>query len=140
MSRLAAEFRKHAAAEPGVLDEAILALVASHLHMRDGVEPQARRVAARDAAIEQLDAIGNLGKHRLDLVVEQFEPGDLGVAQVDDHVGALGRRDARLTQGVTQRALGLARLRRFILATSPHLYSRTLRRASAPATTDYLPR
>ena len=45
----------HDAAEAGVLHEAVDALVAPHHHMRDHVDPQPRRLALADAAIEQVD-------------------------------------------------------------------------------------
>jgi len=51
---------QHLAAEAGVLHETIEPLVASHRNMRDDVDPQPRRVALADAAIEQVDAIRNL--------------------------------------------------------------------------------
>ena len=48
-------FGDHDAAEAGVLHEAVDALVAAHHHMGDDVDPQPRRVALADAAIEQID-------------------------------------------------------------------------------------
>ena len=70
--------------------------------MRDHVDPQPRRVAATDAAVEQLDLGRDFGKQRIERLVEEFETRDLGVAQIDDDAGALGRLDARLAHGLFQ--------------------------------------
>ena len=77
--------------------------------MGDDVDPQPRHVAAADAAVEQLDVGGNVLEQRIERLVEQFEPRQLGVAQIDDDAGTLGRLDARLAHGVLQR-FGLAAL------------------------------
>ena len=45
---------------------------------------------------------GDFGKHRIERLVEELEPGDLGVVQIDDHAGALGGIDARLAQRVLE--------------------------------------
>ena len=85
-----------AAADPGVVQEAVQALVAAHGDMGDGVDPQPRRVAAAQAAVEQIDLRRNFGEQRIERFVQQFEARHLGVAQIDDDAGALGRLDARL--------------------------------------------
>ena len=51
-------FRKHRAAITRVLHETILPLVATHLDMRDNVDPQTRNVALAHAAIEQVHVVG----------------------------------------------------------------------------------
>ena len=55
---------------------------------------------------------GTSANTRLERVVEQFEPRGFGVAQVDDHAGALGRLDARLAHRGLQ-PVGLGPLRSF---------------------------
>jgi hypothetical protein len=49
-------------AEAGILHEAIDALVAPHHDMGHYIDPQPRRLALADAAIEQVDLIRNLRK------------------------------------------------------------------------------
>ena len=95
-------FRDHDAAEAGVLHKAIDALVAAHRDMRHHVDPQPRVFALADAAIEQVDALGNLFEQRIQRLVQDFQPGHLGVAQVDHDAGAIRRLDPRLPQGVAQ--------------------------------------
>ncbi len=95
-------FGDHDAAETGILHEAIDALVASHHHMGDHIDPQPRRFALADAAIEQIDRIRNLREQRVERLVENFEPGHFGIAQVDDDAGAIGGLDPRLPQGIAQ--------------------------------------
>ena len=65
--------------------------------MGDGVDPQPRRVAAADAAVEKLDLRRDFGEQRIERLVEQFEPRELGVAQIDD--------DARCARPTSMRAL-----------------------------------
>ncbi len=95
-------FGEHDAAETGVLHEAIDPLVASHQHMRDHVDPQPRRIALADAAIEQIDLVGDLPEQRIERLVENFEPRHFGVAQIDHDAGAIGGLDPRLPQRVAQ--------------------------------------
>ncbi len=95
-------FREHDAAVAGVLHEAIDALVAAHQHVGDDVDPQPRGLALADAAIEQVDTIRHLREQRIERLVEDFQPRDFGIAQVDHHAGAVGRLDARLAQGIAQ--------------------------------------
>src|SRR5229473_7499878 len=83
-------FGDHDAAEPGILDKTVDALVASHHDMRNHVDPKPRRVALADAAIEQIDLFRNLREQRVERLVQNFEPGHLGVTQVDDDAGAIG--------------------------------------------------
>jgi hypothetical protein len=52
------------------------------------VDPQPRALALADAAIEQIDGIGNLRKQRIERLVQNLEPGDFGIAEVDDDAGA----------------------------------------------------
>ena len=95
-------FGDHDAAETGVLHEAIDPLVASHHHMGHHIDPQPRRVALADAAIEQIDLFGDLREQRIERLVENFEPRHFGIAQVDDDAGAIGRLDPRLAQRIAQ--------------------------------------
>ena len=90
------------AAEPGILHEAVDALVASHQHMGDHVDPQPRRIALADAAIEQIDLIRNLREQRVERIVQNFQPRHFGVAQVDDDPGAISGLDPRLPQRIAQ--------------------------------------
>ena len=71
--------------------------------MGDDVDPQPRRIALADAAIEQVDLFGNLREQGLERVVEDFEPGHFGVAQIDHHAGAVGGLDPRLPQASRSR-------------------------------------
>ena len=70
--------------------------------MRDHVDPQPRRFALADAAIEQIDLLGDLREQRIERLVENFEPRHFGVAQVDDDAGAVGGLDPRLPQRIAQ--------------------------------------
>jgi hypothetical protein len=90
------------AAEAGVLHEAIDALVAPHHNMRHHVDPQPRRLALTDAAIEQVDPFRDLRKQRIERLVHDLEPRHLGIAQLDDDAGAVGGLDPGLTQRVAQ--------------------------------------
>src|SRR4029078_2684450 len=51
---------KHDTAIAGILHETIDALVAPHHHMRYHVDPESRRLALADAAVEQVDLLGHL--------------------------------------------------------------------------------
>src|SRR5581483_5380334 len=95
-------FRKHLAAVAGVLHEAIDALVAAHYHMRDDVDPQPRRDTLADTAIEQVYIVRHLPEQGIERLVQNLEPRHLGVAQIDDHAGAIRRLDPGLTQCVAQ--------------------------------------
>ena len=93
---------EHDAAEAGVLHEAVDALVAAHHHMRDHVDPQPRRFALADAAIEQVDLLRDLRKQRIERLVQNLEPRDFRIAQFDDDAGAIGGLDPRLAQRIAQ--------------------------------------
>ena len=107
----------HDAAEARVLREAIDALVAAHRNMRHRVDPQPRRLAPADAAIEQVDLARDLVEYGIERLVQQLEAGDLGIVQVDDDGGALGVIDARLAQRIAQALRGLVRRGRFDIPT-----------------------
>jgi hypothetical protein len=51
--------------------------------MGDGIDPQPPRLAAADAAIEQIDLFGDFLEQRVERLVQELEPGDLGVVQVE---------------------------------------------------------
>ena len=113
-------------AEAAVVKKAIATLVASHGDMGDRVDPQARRLAAADAAIEQIDLARNFSKQRIERFVQELKARHFGIAQIDDDAGALGRLDARLMDRVLQQAIGVAggfRRRVGLAFTSPHLPS-----------------
>ena len=93
---------EHDAAETSILHETIDALVAPHQDVGYHVDPQPRRLALADAAIEQIDGIGNLCEQRIESLVQNFEPGDFGIAQVDHHTGTIGRFDPRLSERIAQ--------------------------------------
>ncbi len=95
-------FGDHDAAEAGILHEAVDALVASHHDMGDDIDPQPRRFALADAAIEQVDLFRDLREQRVERLVENFQPRHLGVAQVDDDAGAIGGLDPRLPERIAQ--------------------------------------
>jgi hypothetical protein len=92
----------HDTAKARVLHEAIDALVAAHQHMRHHINPQPRRIALADAAIEQVDPIRHLREQRVERLVQNFEPGDFSIAQIDDDTGAIRGLDPRLAQGIAQ--------------------------------------
>ena len=98
------EFGEHDAAMPRVLHEAIGALVAPHHDVRDHIDPEPRRIAPADAAVEQIDVVGNLGKQRIERLGENLQPRDFGITQVDHHAGTVRCLDAGLTQGIAQPA------------------------------------
>src|SRR5262245_35017135 len=77
--------------------------------MGDGIDPQPRRLAPADAAIEQIDLFGDFLEQRVERLVQDLEPGDLGVVQVDDDAAALGLLDARLAQRILEPLRRLAR-------------------------------
>ena len=100
---------EHDAAEAGVLHETVDALVASHQHVRDHVDPQPRRFALADAAIEQVDLIRNLREQRIERLVQDLKPRHFGIAQINDDAGAISGLDPRLPQRIAQpRRTGLA--------------------------------
>ena len=70
--------------------------------MRHHVDPQPRRFALADAAIEQVDLFGDLREQRIERLVQNLEPRDFGVAQFDDDAGAIGGLDPRLAQRIAQ--------------------------------------
>ena len=104
-------FGEHDAAEAGVLHEAVDALVAPHQDMRDDVDPQPRRFALADAAIEQVDLLGHLREQRIERLVQDFQTRDFGIAQFDDDAGAIGGLDPRLAQAHRAAASAAARWR-----------------------------
>ena len=120
-------FGEHRAAVTRVLDETVLPLVAAHLDMGDDVDPQPRRVTPADAAVEQVDVGRDFGEHRIERLVEQFEAGNVGVAQIDDDAGALGCFDARLAHGFLQRLRRPGRFRLGFLASKHDLNFTTAR-------------
>jgi hypothetical protein len=104
--------------------------------VRDGVDPQPRRLAPADAAVEQIDFLGDFLEQRVERLVEDFEPRHLRVVQVDDDGAALGLIDARLAQRVAQPLRRLVRLGSFGGATFTTPHGRNLssdrRKAKAP--------
>ena len=92
----------HDAAETRVLRKTIDALVAAHRNMRDRIDPQPRRVALADAAIEQIYASRNFLEQRIERFIENLKPGDFSVAQVDNDAGAIRGFNPGLAQGVAQ--------------------------------------
>src|SRR5689334_3539343 len=95
-------FGKHDAAVAGVLHKAVGALVASHQHMRHHIDPESRRFALADAALEQIDPLRHLREQGIKGFVEELEPGDFGVAQIDHDAGAVSRLDPRLVERIAQ--------------------------------------
>jgi hypothetical protein len=94
--------RQHDAAEAGILHEAVQPLVTPHHHMSNGVDPQPRRLALADAAIEQVDLLRHLREQGIERVAKNLQARHLGVAQIDHDPGAVGGLDARLAQCVAQ--------------------------------------
>ncbi len=95
-------FGDHDATKARVLHETIDPLVASHHDMGHHIDPQPRRLALADAAIEQIDLIRNLRKQGVERVVENFEAGDFGIAQIDHDTGAIGSLYTRPPQRIAQ--------------------------------------
>ncbi len=122
MSGISCELREHMPADAAVVQEAVAALVAAHGDMRHRVDPQPRRLAATDAAIEQIDVGRNFREQRIERLVQQLEPRHFGVAQVDDNAGALGGLDARLVHRLVAAATAARRLCRRVgfPLTTPH--------------------
>ena len=102
MIRHVVRFRNQDAAETGVLHEAISALVTAHHNVGDDIDPQPGRFALADATVEQIDAVRNLRKQRIQRFAQNFEPGDFRIAQVDDDAGTIGSLDARLAERIAQ--------------------------------------
>ena len=67
------------------------------------VDPQPWSFAARQAAVKQIDVRRNIGKDRIEGIVQNLQPRPLGVAQIDDHTRTFGRLDTRLVYSVFQR-------------------------------------
>ena len=82
--------------------------------MGDDVDPQPRRFALADAAIEQIDLIGHLREQGIERLVQNLQPRDFRIAQIDDDAGAVGGLDPRLAQRIAQphRRISLQRCRR----------------------------
>src|ERR1700722_7498006 len=95
--------REHAAANAGVVQEAVGPLVAPHGDMGYRIDPQPRRVATAHATVEQLDLGRQFGEQRIERLVQKLKPRDFGIAQIDHDAGALGRLDARLMHRLRQR-------------------------------------
>ena len=86
------------------------------------IDPQPRRSAAADPTIKQIDVGGNFLKYRIERLVEQFEPGKLGILQVDDNARTLGLIDARFAQRLLEPMRRFARLSSSIfLRGRPHM-------------------
>src|SRR5262245_47162615 len=62
-------FREHLAAVAGLLQEPVHPFVGAHAHMGDGIDPQPRRDAAADAAIEEIDLFGDFLEQRAERLV-----------------------------------------------------------------------
>ena len=86
------------AAVARVLQEPIDAAVAPHLDEADMVDEEARALAMGEADVEEIAILRHLGEHRGEMVAQNFEPGDLGFAQIGEHVGALRIGEASAPQ------------------------------------------
>ena len=86
------------AAVARVLQETIDAAVAPHLDEADMVDEEARALAMGEADVEEIAILRHLGEHRGEMVAQNFEPGDLGFAQIGEHVGALRIGEASAPQ------------------------------------------
>ena len=82
-------FGQHHAPEPRVPEEAVGAAVAPHGDVADRVDPQARLRPGRDHEIEA-SVGGHVREDRRKFGGEQLEPHLLRLAQLDDHVLAVG--------------------------------------------------
>jgi hypothetical protein len=72
---------EHPAADAGVVQEPVDALVTSHRDVSDGIDPQPRRLAPADATVEQIDLRRDFGEDRIERFVEQFEAGKFRIAR-----------------------------------------------------------
>jgi hypothetical protein len=52
---------------------------------RDSVEPQPRRIALADAAVEQIDIRRCFIEQRIKRLVEQLKPRHLRITEIHDH-------------------------------------------------------
>ena len=93
---------EHDAAEAGVLNEAVDALVAAHHDMGDDVDPEPRRFTLADAAIEQIDLLRHLRKQGIERLVQNLQTRYFRIAQFDDDTGAIGGLDPGLAERIAQ--------------------------------------
>jgi hypothetical protein len=70
--------------------------------MGNDIDPQPRRFALADTAIEQIDLLRNLREQRVERFIQNLKPCHFGVTQIDDNAGAIGGLDARLPQRIAQ--------------------------------------
>ncbi len=49
-------------------------------------------------------SLGNFLEQRIESLIEQLEPRDVRIAQIDNDAGTLGRFDAGLAHGILQRS------------------------------------
>jgi len=62
--------------------------------MRDGIDPQSRRVTAGDSAVEQIGFRRYFCKEGIECFIEQFEPRKFRITEVDNNAGTIGGLDA----------------------------------------------
>jgi hypothetical protein len=112
--------REHRAAIARALHETILPLVAAHLDMRNDVDPKARNVTLAHTAIEEVHVVRNFVEYWIKRIVEQIQPRNIRIPQVDDDARALGCFDARLAHRIFQRLWSVVRSLVLIFFVSPH--------------------
>ena len=59
---------------------------------------------ADELRFEDVDRTEDFPEQRFERLIQDLEPRNLGIAQVDDHAGAVGGVDPRLAQRITQAA------------------------------------
>src|SRR6476620_6762223 len=91
--------------------------------MGDGVDPKPRRITVADRAVEQIDVGGSFLEQRVECIIQEFEPGEFGIAKIDDNARLFGELDAGLADSLFERP-GRCRLgrRRFssLALSAPH--------------------
>jgi hypothetical protein len=85
------------------MHEAVVPFVAAHHHMGDGVDPQPRRITVTDHAIEQVDVGRRFLEQRIERIVQEFEPGEFGIAKIDHDTRLFGDLDAGFADSLFQR-------------------------------------
>jgi len=77
-------------------------------------------LAPADAAVEQIDLRWHLLEQRVERLIEDFEPGKIGIVQIDHHAGAFGLVDARLAHRLRERLAPVRRIGIGFAVAAPH--------------------
>ena len=83
---------------PRVLEKAIGAPVVAEFDKADLIDEQPRALARRHRRVEHVAVVGQLRQHRIELLAQNFQPGDLGLSQILDDAGLRGVVDPSAAQ------------------------------------------